>query len=619
MACFLFIVFGLGLVSTPVWALTWTPDLRLSTPPDSIGVSPAIASGQNGEVHVVWVGLPGDGCHLNYKRWDGTAWSETQELAFSQYGLERPAIAVDSQGNVHVVFDGYINIGEERGIYYTRWDGVSWSQVYLISEDETGGLDASIAADINGNVHVVWYGLDIYYKRWDGSSWMLTEQLNDQHYYTSIDPCLTGDANGDLHVAWITWLGYNQPRQIYYKRWNGESWSADSLLVDTPGAESPALAPDASGNSYLTWIDGRHGLAEIYCKRWDGAAWAEDELVYSGWSFVLQHPTITVSDYGIVHVAWTQYPSGGGDSQLLYKLWNGQEWEPERTLATGPFSLSGAALATDTYGNVHLVWQDGRHYNPTIYHKMRKHCLDGDEYEDCRWYAPDRLFYARFSADADTLSQPPGVPVFYDSTRVTISRGPNDRFYVSGEQYALADWICDDKLYIDGVDAGLGFAGVVDSALTLCQPIENVLVPVSPRDVTSYIPEGQNCVTFKLADTQRTILGNTQIYLVRQDVSGVADGGARVSPTLSVSPNPTQLSALFELSVPATGQYALTIYSVDGRLVRSYPEVRLTAGEQHHWTWDGRDQLGETAGQGVYFGAIRSSACQTVKKLLIVR
>ncbi len=618
-ACFLFVVAGLGLVSAPVWALTWTPDLRLSIPPDSVGVTPAIASGQDGHVHVVWVGAPGDGWLLSYKRWDGAAWSLTQGLAFSQYRLERPSIAVDVRGYVHVVFDAQMT-EEQDGVYYMRWDGISWSQVYRISDDETGGICPSIATDTNGYVHVAWYGSEIYYKRWDGESWTLTMQLNDQHYYVSNSPCLTADVNGNLHAAWITWLGTSQPRQLYYKRWNGWSWTADSLLVDTPWAEAPAITADPVGNVHLTWIDGRIQFdPQIMYKRWDGATWSGDESLYYGMSRMFQHPTITASDDGNVHVAWTQYPFGGGDSQLLYKLWNGVASETERTLVSGSFSLNGAAMATDTYGNVHLVWQDGRHYNTSIYYKMRKHCLDGDEYEECRWYTPDPLFYERYSANADTLSQLPGVPVFYDSTRVTINRGPNDRFYISGEQYALADWICDDKLYIDGADAGLGFAGVADSALTLCQPIEDVLMSVPPRDVTDFIPEGDHCVTFKLADTQRAILGNTRIYLVWQDVSGVADGDARVSPVLSVSPNPAQRSALFELSVPATGQYALDIYSVDGRLVRSYPAVRLTAGEQHRWTWDGRDQLGETAGQGMYFGAARSSAGQTVRKLLIVR
>ena len=66
------------------------------------------------------------------------------------------------------------------------------------------------------------------------------------------------------------------------------------------------------------------------------------------------------------------------------------------------------------------------------------------------------------------------------------------------------------------------------------------------------------------------------------------------------APNPFRQSTAFTVSLSQAGPVSLTIYSLDGRRVRTLMEETREAGE-YHLTWDGRDAQGGAAAPGVYF------------------
>jgi hypothetical protein len=127
-------------------------------------------------VHVVWQsdddygnGKPG----IVYRKRVGGSWGARKSISESYYkfgnqdnwsdamnisdgkGSESVGLAMDSAGNLHVVYDG---------VYYTSSaDGGSWSTPVSIHD---GGEMASIAVDANNGLHAVW-SLDgtIYYNK----------------------------------------------------------------------------------------------------------------------------------------------------------------------------------------------------------------------------------------------------------------------------------------------------------------------------------------------------------------------------------------------------------------------------------------------------------------------
>jgi hypothetical protein len=82
--------------------------------------------------------------------------------------------------------------------------------------------------------------------------------------------------------------------------------------------------------------------------------------------------------------------------------------------------------------------------------------------------------------------------------------------------------VIDNLITINGQNACVGvsaanpgscFGPVLDTTLPRDVPIENVLAPVTPVDVSKLIPIGTNYVLFELRDFG-TVAGNTDVYLV---------------------------------------------------------------------------------------------------------
>ncbi len=79
--------------------------------------------------------------------------------------------------------------------------------------------------------------------------------------------------------------------------------------------------------------------------------------------------------------------------------------------------------------------------------------------------------------------------------------------------------------------------------------------------------------------------------------------------------NPT-VALSFSLSEPAAVQ--LRVYDVQGRLVRTLVDRRISLGE-HQIVWDGKNESGETVGSGVYFCRLVSGHRAESRKIVLLR
>src|SRR5205814_2666361 len=91
-------------------------------------------------------------------------------------------------------------------------------------------------------------------------------------------------------------------------------------------------------------------------------------------------------------------------------------------------------------------------------------------------------------------------------------------FYISGSADSVTPWMCDDEVYLQGACLGQCYANSSEAPWELCRPIEQLHQVVPPIDVTNLIPNGTTSLTFRLADIDRQIIGNSAIYLVRRKV-----------------------------------------------------------------------------------------------------
>ncbi|GEM_PF-1322793 len=81
-------------------------------------------------------------------------------------------------------------------------------------------------------------------------------------------------------------------------------------------------------------------------------------------------------------------------------------------------------------------------------------------------------------------------------------------------------------------------------------------------------------------------------------------------------PNPFNPSTTITISLPTQSDFALTIYDLLGREVKSYAFERVPAGV-HSVVWDGRDKLGKHVASGVYFYRLKANNFVATRKLLL--
>jgi hypothetical protein len=83
-------------------------------------------------------------------------------------------------------------------------------------------------------------------------------------------------------------------------------------------------------------------------------------------------------------------------------------------------------------------------------------------------------------------------------------------------------------------------------------------------------------------------------------------------------PNPFNPSTTIRFGLPESGAVSLTIYDVNGRLVRTLVSSDCAAG-MHEMTWNARDDAGRVVASGVYVYRLTAGADVAVRRMVLVR
>jgi len=336
---------------------------------------PAIAIDSNNNLHLVWCDYTPSNWEIYYKKSTdgGSSWG-TKRLTWTSGSSQEPAIAIDSNNNLHVVWHD-LTPGN-REIYYKRSiDGGSTWSTKRLTWNSGNSYCPAIAIDSNNNLHVVWHDLtpgnrEIYYKRSidEGSTWSAKRLTwNSGESYC---PAIAIDSNNNLHVVWEDSTPGNS--EIYYKRSmdGGSTWSATKRLTWNSGLSYwPAIAIDSNNNLHVVWSDSTPGNSEIYYKRSmdGGSTWsATKRLTWnSGNSY---YPAIAIDSNTNLHVVWYDHTPGNWEIYYKRSIDGGSTWSTKRLSSTSGDSYC-PAIAIDSNNNLHVVWEDSTPGNFEIYYK----------------------------------------------------------------------------------------------------------------------------------------------------------------------------------------------------------------------------------------------------------
>jgi len=320
------LVFGLSLLTQMAQA-DWSPVKRLTWNPGE-SCFPAIAVDSSKAIHLVWEDDTPGNVEIFYKKSTdgGTTWSVTKRLTSTPEGSYAPAMAIDSNDAIHVVWGDYTSVMSD--IYYTSSadGGANWSPVKILTNTSTWSGTAAIAVLPDDSIHVVWEeslpgNIDIYYLRStdSGASWSAVRRLTWTSGY-SRDPAI--GTSQTIHVGWTDNTPGNS--EVYYKKSTdgGTTWSVIKRLTWTSGdSYAPALARDSNDILRLVWHDSTPGNYEIYYKSGPegGTAWSASQRVTwtlgeSAW------PAMAIDSDNNIHIVWQDDTSG--NKEIYYRKGN---------------------------------------------------------------------------------------------------------------------------------------------------------------------------------------------------------------------------------------------------------------------------------------------------------
>ena len=86
----------------------------------------------------------------------------------------------------------------------------------------------------------------------------------------------------------------------------------------------------------------------------------------------------------------------------------------------------------------------------------------------------------------------------------------------------------------------------------------------------------------------------------------------------NASPNPFNPSTQISYSIPENTSVELSVYDLQGRLVKELVNTFKAAGN-YTITWDGRNQYGNSVSSGLFIYVLRTNTISLSKKMLLIR
>ena len=287
----------------------------------------------------------------------GRAWTGMAQASSGAIPSRLPALARDTAGRLHVVWTRYDDgVGK---IYHRVWQDRWTSSPERISPSPGYAGFPGLALDTADRPHVVWYGIrpgslpasskhgsiyEIFYTGFDGRTWS-PPQLISTGLPDAINPALAADRTGGLDAVWFQLDG--RAYQIRYAE-RRAAWSEpETVLATRMDAFNPDLAVGPGGQVVVAWEhhDGQASVVQVSQR--NAGRWS-DPVDLSERAPPARHPSLAVAPSGVVHVVWDT-----DDGQVFARRF-ATRWEPAVPL-TGDGGNSYPSVAASGEG-ADVIW-----------------------------------------------------------------------------------------------------------------------------------------------------------------------------------------------------------------------------------------------------------------------
>ena len=293
-----------------------------------------------------------------------------------------PSVAMDTAGNIVVVWESYGQDADDYGVYGQLFnpDGTpNGSEIDLNSaanDQHWGQRRPDVAMAHDGSFVVTWesWGIDgdqmgVYRRLFDssGSSLGSDSRVNSSSSNNSKDPSIACDAAGNFTVVWMDENADGDEFGIYRRRIDNSGSNLESSTLVNATATGfqgmPDIAMDSSGNHVIVWQsadqdgDGMGIYAQIYDNT--GSVTVSEFQVNTTTSGNQQEPAVGMDDNGNFVVAWASYNQDGDEYGIYARVYNSSG-----TAQTSEFLVNSTtsnsqnfpSVAVNREGNFVIAW-----------------------------------------------------------------------------------------------------------------------------------------------------------------------------------------------------------------------------------------------------------------------
>ena len=273
-------------------------------------------------LHAVWKGKA-TGFTTETQIWYAnytTSWSTPIRIStYENMNISRhdvPGIALDSEDNLHVTWFGKaVGIFDDYQIWYVNYNN-SWTTPIVVSNytgmNSNPQMGPALAVDGQDNIHVVWNGMatgfgnhEIWWINYT-DSWSYPVRLSTyggMEDYPQSEPSIAIDSQDLIHVTYGgSANGYPTDTQIWYNKYN-VSWFGPTRISDYAGMAilsqyKPVIGVDSNDYLYILWQETGTGadLTEIHLSKYE-TDWTITERIQG---------TTNRNDY--VNMRWARWP-----------------------------------------------------------------------------------------------------------------------------------------------------------------------------------------------------------------------------------------------------------------------------------------------------------------------
>ena len=322
-------------------------------------------------------------------------WSSPQVISSgSTTESWRPTVNVDTENNVHIIWEQRSVVSGPREIYHRMWNDTTrlWSSIARVSPDNN--LDSRAPhsnMDELGNLFVVWWDnensdgqgdSDINFRLWNRStsSWGSIEVVSTESNMNGNWPAVSAKS-GIAHVTWQdldNMLSDGADVDVFYKNrslagvWSSVELVSSVSLGSSTVSRFPSIEVDAFSNIHITWDDAYNYASsgsdqDVFYRMKNGTtnSWDITIVISSESTLYSERSKIKADQNGDLHVTWldgSSYDGSGSDTDIFYKNWDkiSDTWSITEVITPeSPWNDYVPSLAVDSNDFIHVVWFNG--------------------------------------------------------------------------------------------------------------------------------------------------------------------------------------------------------------------------------------------------------------------